>query len=59
MRIRQTCISFRCAPACTIWNKDSTMALNLEINVSERAHAQLSKPHRTRTHLKVPSGGNN
>ena len=31
-------------------------ALNLEMSVSVRAHAQLSNMHFTKTHLKVPNG---
>ena len=35
------------------------MAFNLEMIVSARAHVQSSNMHRTKTHLKVPNGGNN
>ena len=34
------------------------MALNLEMSVSVRAHAQLSNMRRTKTHLNAPHGEN-
>ena len=35
------------------------MAFNLEKIICARAHVQSSNMHRTKTHLKVPNGGNN
>ena len=40
-------------------NMTCTMALNLEVSVSARAHVQLSNMRHTKTDLNVPHGENN
>ena len=49
----------QCDPARTTWNKTRLKrALNNEMGVSARTHAQLSNLYLIKTHLIVPNGGN-